>query len=253
MAEFLILNKDHWTHDLPQKDKDKWTDWERDKFSSASQRWDIIEAREDNTWSDKDDFNPVFCVVKVPGLPLKTAKQYTGKWRRKLAVQEHLLSPDVWQLDVEVVPESLSGLENLSHQKVFKYSPHITEDSDLPNGKRLIVEPPTLQAQKTGIENKIIIEGGTINSSVLTDNILTIGFKPALLSVEKVYTTKLKRPADYKNRMVSLTESGSDLLRRKIKKHRFRFEAQSQFETITFTQFQSRVKDKLDLTVQEII
>ena len=206
MAEFLILNKPHWTEALTEEQKAKWTDHEVDKFAAVNQKWDIIEAQENNKWPTRPDFNPAFCVIRVPDMPLEEARTYTTNWKRKLTVQETIVDIDKeWHLDVTVVQESVSGLENLVYQREFKTYPEATEIATITNGKRYLYKPTVL-------------------------------------------TTSVKD----KDMTKAHTEDGTGLLKKKIKKHRYRFVALSQYETLTVKQFVKRVVDKLTLTENEI-
>lgn len=80
MAEFLILNKDHWSKTASQNIKDTWTKEKKDALESAIDKWDIIEIRPDGNWKEQPGFNPYLCVIKVPELSMGLAKKYTEVW-----------------------------------------------------------------------------------------------------------------------------------------------------------------------------
>ena len=65
MAEFLIRAKDHW--DLIKR---PW----------LGKEGDIVVAQEDGfRWGDKERL-PLFCLVKIPGLPLEIALKYANPY-----------------------------------------------------------------------------------------------------------------------------------------------------------------------------
>lgn len=76
MAEFLIINKDHWSEEEPQATKDNWSAGQVKKFNASPHRGDIIEVQPDGKWEEKPGFNPNFCVIKVPGLSVENARKY---------------------------------------------------------------------------------------------------------------------------------------------------------------------------------
>ena len=82
MAEFLIYAKDHWTSKLTLKQhkemRSKNKNWDK-KVQAASHLGDIVEAQEDEYWSVRRGWNKkVFALLKIPGLSLAEAKQFTG-------------------------------------------------------------------------------------------------------------------------------------------------------------------------------
>jgi hypothetical protein len=79
VAEFLIYNKNHWSEDVPQKEKDKWTEKEKAKFAMCQRKGDVVEIRPDGFWDARGFNKDAFAVVKVPGLSLEDAKQYSGR------------------------------------------------------------------------------------------------------------------------------------------------------------------------------
>lgn len=250
MSEFLILNKDHWTHDLPQATKDKRTDCEKDKFFGVHQRWDIYEVREDGETSTSPLWGPNSCCVRVPEMAFKDARYVMNAWQRKVSVAPDISTGGTWTVDVTVVMESVSGLEDIAYDNQIKLPTFIEIDSDITNGKKFAITPPTLATQKTNVENKIIIVGGSITKSTLIDTVLTIEYVLAGNSNIRVF--KLPYPVDVKEGVLEDTRSGMGLLRKIIKRRQHRIEVAAKHTTMSLAQFNSQFKNKLDLTLQEI-
>lgn len=68
MAELLVYNRDHWSKDDPNADKDK--------FKSCLKKGDIIEVRENGYWQERNFRKDTFAVLIVPGLSKQDAEQF---------------------------------------------------------------------------------------------------------------------------------------------------------------------------------
>ena len=87
MAEFLVQTADNWMDALSKAEideyKKKYTYFQQ-KYDMRSQPGDIVEIREDGFWDKRGHDKSFYCVIKIPGLSLSAAKEYSGPAKDQL-------------------------------------------------------------------------------------------------------------------------------------------------------------------------
>ena len=76
MAEFLIYNKTHWSENVSEEDRAKWSEAEADRLSRTFRKGDFVEAQEDGFFSKRGFDKESFCLLCIPKMTKEEGLQY---------------------------------------------------------------------------------------------------------------------------------------------------------------------------------